>query len=643
MQCRIKYGALHILINVANQCWDVQDLIFVNSAMRFVIPLCKTSNTPALVAAGVALLCSMSYRERSRSRLIKAGAVRVLDPIAKTQRVDLNSVSADVARTNLRRHAACIMVALVKGHIDRKRLKREAQARKMRRLGSFFRNMVFHKCFIIWAQFAKSEIEHREKLQTAMKRMLNRTALLAFHRLLRYIARRHVKYDKMDTAIAFANRSLVARNRKFRNWKEYMYQHGSWWTPDAAMESMVKERCSSFVAHMTGHWFKVCFQAWHELLVKKKRAMRRWQNSALFFTFTSWTEYMYTEGPWWEPDDDLKRELDQKCGKFLAAMSGNYMQSTFSDWKTVVQRKKRAAQRWLNRCLTNMFDQWHDDVFVDTYELYMKVEDKCGHVRALISGQFQQICFRWWREHLAKIIKSKKFLTSIKNTPLRNAWQGWMDFMYQGSWWQPDDDLQAQLESKCGHLIAMMTGDATRVIIQQWHSVAHKNRRAMLRWKNQTLHHGWKGWFEFHMRETTRKRRSAIIRAKRRILELIDNWEEWICCTDERRFRRSLVGDAILMWVHRPEIWAFRTLDEHCQRERHHRFVVSRFRSRFELRPARNCLLMWVEQAEKQSHLRLLMYRIRNNSLVWSLTRWHDTVRQVSRLCTCIERHKPLP
>jgi hypothetical protein len=630
-------------MNVANQCWDVHDLIFMHGVVRLVIPLCKTSNTPALVAAAVALLCSMSYRERSRSKLIKAGAVRVLDPIARTERVDLNSVSAEIARTNLRRHAASVMTALAKGFLDRKRLRKEAHNKKMRRLGNFFGNLVFYKCLLMWMHLTRTEIDHRNKLQIAVRRLVNGALLRAFHRMIQYVERRHVKYGKLEVAIAFSSKSVLARNCMLRMWKEYMHKHGSWWAPDASMEEQIAKRCASFVALMAGHWSTLCFQAWKELLVKKKRAMKRWQNSAIYNALTCWTEYMYTEGSWWEPDGELKRELDQKCGKFLAAISGNYLQMAFSEWSVMVKKKKRATQRWFNRCLTNTFDQWHDVVFVDTYEMYMQVEAKCGHVRALISGEFCSMCFRWWCEYAAMSRKSKRFLSSIKNRPLRVGWESWLDLMFQGSWWQPDDDVQAQLQLKCGHLIAMISGDFTRAAMQQWNIIAQKNRKAMRRWKNQSLHHSWKGWVQFHEWKSADLRRAGIIRSKRRLAELQDNVWEWMSCVDERRYRRSLVGDAILMWLNFRQIWAFRTLDEFCQTQKYHRQVLLRFKTRYKMRPAYRGLVIWSVQVERQIRLRMLVHRIKNNCLVTAIGQWHDTMHEVrnslSPLCAAVPCH----
>ena len=40
------------------------------------------------------------------------------------------------------------------------------------------------------------------------------------------------------------------------------------------------------------------------------------------------------------------------------------------------RKSKRAKSRWLNRALSNCFDLWFDDVFVDAAELYLGLSNK---------------------------------------------------------------------------------------------------------------------------------------------------------------------------------------------------------------------------------------------------------------------------
>ena len=53
--------------------------------------------------------------------------------------------------------------------------------------------------------------------------------------------------------------------------------------------------------------------------------------------------------------------------------------------------------RWFNKCLTDCFDTWHDEIFVETYALYQEVQTKCSKVIALIGGDFIMRCFKLWK------------------------------------------------------------------------------------------------------------------------------------------------------------------------------------------------------------------------------------------------------
>lgn len=286
-------------------------------------------------------------------------------------------------------------------------------------------------------------------------------------------------------------------------------------------------------------------------------------------------------------------------------------------------------KRWLNRSMTNSFDEWHDRVFVEAYGLYEEVAQKCGKVLALISGEYLSICFHSWREHVEMINKGRGFLLTIKNKPLQDAWDGWVCFMCQGSWWEPDDDMQAQLDQKCGTLIAMMSGDFSRLMLTQWYEIAHKQRLAMLRWKNQSVFAVWKCWLLYHEWEGTRRRRVRIVSTKRRLECMREHLWEFISCVDESLHRRSLISDAVHMWLNFKIVWAFRSLDDHCQTEKHHRMVLDRFRNRFRMRPAQLCLRALQDYTDKQVHLRFLMHRIKNKVLVSCLHLWQDMLQEV--------------
>ena len=57
--------------------------------------------------------------------------------------------------------------------------------------------------------------------------------------------------------------------------------------------------------------------------------------------------------------------LEEKCSHFMALLSGDWVKNSFKGWADAARKSKRAKSRWLNRALSNCFDLWFDDVFVD--------------------------------------------------------------------------------------------------------------------------------------------------------------------------------------------------------------------------------------------------------------------------------------
>jgi hypothetical protein len=241
--------------------------------------------------------------------------------------------------------------------------------------------------------------------------------------------------------------------------------------------------------------------------------------------------------------------------------------------------------------MSNCFDLWHDDVFVDAAELYLRVQKKCSKVVALIGGEMRAACFHSWEQHSKKMSKSRRFLQKVVRAPMVQGWENWVAWMCEeGPWWEPGRELQEQLDAKCGHVLALISGDVLRHALLEWANMCRRNKRALRRWKQQSEHHMIVLWKDFAAQERDWKR---IIVTIRRARSLHLRWEalvDWLFIAQERRYNRSLVGDACLLWVNTAVIRAFRALDELCQEQKYYRRVVADFRRRFELRPAARCL-----------------------------------------------------
>jgi hypothetical protein len=327
---RVKYGCLHIATNIANKHWGAHEVLLHHGILHAIGPIVRAGNTPALTAAAVALLCCISYNHKARMRIIRSGVVSAIRAVSRSEKRELNAISANIARHNLEGHAASLIAALGRGFLARVEAKQQARQRLMKRLGHFFSNCVVYKCFLIWRSFRLEMMEFRQKMKQANALLFNRGLLNGFRALLGYMQHRRVKYDKQDRADMLAQRSLTARNMMLRMWVEYMYKHGPWWQPDAELEALVKEKCSHFLALMSGQWTMLTFEAWKDIIVKKHRALKRWKNATLHFGFDLWVEYMCDQGPWWEPEDAVKKLLQEKCAHFLALISGDWKRNCFT-------------------------------------------------------------------------------------------------------------------------------------------------------------------------------------------------------------------------------------------------------------------------------------------------------------------------
>ena len=626
---RVKYGCLHIATNIANKHWGAHDVLLHHGIVHHLGPILRAGNTPALTAAGVALLCCMSYNHKARMKILRCGVVAATRAIARSEKRELNAVSANIARYNLEGHAASLISSLSRGFLARIYAKRAAKERKLKRLAQFFGNSVVFKCFLRLQVHRAEMIEYRAKMKKANAILFNRGLLGGFQGFVKYWRYRGEKRGKNERAQQKADASLVCRNRLFALYVCYMYKEGPWWQPDPALEAVIKEKCAHFLALLSGQWEMLTFEAWKDIIVKKHRALKRWKNASLHRGFDLWLEYMCEHGPWWEPSEETKRQLEEKCSHFLALMSGDWLRTCFKGWGELVRKNKRARSRWINGALHNCFDMWFDDVFVEAAELYLKVQKQCSKVVALIGGEMRAACFHSWQHYSNKMSKSRRFLNKIVRAPMTQGWENWVLWMCEeGPWWEPGRELQEQLDAKCGRVLALINGDVLRLSFKEWQGMYRKNKRALLRWKQQSEHHMMTMWKDFTAQERDWHRIKAEIELGRRRNFKWETLVDWSFIVQQRRYNRALLGDACLVWVNQAVIRAYRALDAWCQEQKHYRKVVADFRRRFELRPAARCLGFLWEYVDKQIHMRLLMKRIKHHHIIECLTKWNDVVQE---------------
>lgn len=626
---KVKFGCLHILINIANKHWPCHKVMFHHQLVQTVLPILKAGNTPALVGAAVAYMCSLSYNHESKHTLVKTGVVSPMKSIARSEKQQVNAVSANIARMNLEGYAASKMCALGRGFLARLAAKRAARARKMQRLGNFFTNVVVWKCLTLWVRFRQDCIDYRDKTARAMNLLFNRSKHVGLRAFAGYTDMRHAKYEREERAATFRGKSVVARNLMFHMWVEFMVEHASWWEPEDSMEAEVKKKSSKFAALMSGQWVSMCFSEWRLLLQKKHKAMQRWANAATFLGWSLWVEYMYLEGPWWEPDDALQRQLDEKCGRVVSMLGGDFLRSCVREWARTAKKQKKAKARFLKQSLSHCFDEWFDSVFVDAAALYEQVALRCSKFLALMSGQYFTTAFKCWKDHASKMAKSKRFLQRISNAPAVQCWELWVEYMFrEGSWWVPEPETLELLNQKCSRILAVINGDNLRSSLMAWHDLAHKNAVAMKRWQQQTEHWAIGLWQLLVADSRYFKTLQDKIKAKRLKWFKWENFVDWNFRVKQEGYARSLRTDAVHMWINVGLIKAFRSMDEFCQTSKHRRQVIGKFQMRWRMRPAQLSLLGIRDYVDQQMNLRWLMRRINNYRALQLLQEWREIVHE---------------
>jgi len=366
---RVRYGCLFIATNIAQSNYDAHMVMFHHGLVKSGVVSLKLGNTSALVSVAIGLVACLSQNNDNMHRLLKLGAMRGIRNVARAQKSEMNSAGAAQARSGLEAYAASRVTAIVRGFLGRLRAADMRHARVMKRLGNFFTNAVVWKCFLRLGFWREYQIKYRADIKKAGALLFNSTIAAGFKAFQHNVHKKRNKYGKHDAALSFLGQSPVSRDRLFHKWKEYMREHGAWWAPDQRMERQIAAKCKSFVAHLAGHWVSLCFEGWKELLVKKHRAMSRWKNSSLHFAVDLWVLYMSTEGPWWEPDEQTKRLLDEKCGSLIAHMSGDFQRAALIGWADVSRKARRARARFLHASLSFAFDTWTDETFVAAAEL----------------------------------------------------------------------------------------------------------------------------------------------------------------------------------------------------------------------------------------------------------------------------------
>jgi len=128
----------------------------------------------------------------------------------------------------------------------------------------------------------------------------------------------------------------------------------------------------------------------------------------------------------WKNDVRLRQRLVGVGASLFRKLMGGVFgdekaKETFSAWKLIVTKQKRAKIFWRNGCLIYAWSLWVDGM-QDVWAVKNEVRRKCANVVAMISGDMFRACFRSWAEI---ILKKARALKRWQNSTLTHMWHNW--------------------------------------------------------------------------------------------------------------------------------------------------------------------------------------------------------------------------
>ena len=165
----------------------------------------------------------------------------------------------------------------------------------------------------------------------------------------------------------------------------------------------------------------------------------------------------------------------------------------------------------------------------------------------------------------------------------------------------------------------------------EWKDMMIKNMKAKKRRKHFGLYTAWRAYKQWlkdlkHFRHIQNQ-----IKTKWRNIQTREQFYQFKDCVDGRLYNRSLVGDAILMWMNKQIIHPFRSLYEHAQQQIHYRKTVAQFRRRYELRGVMPLARAWQElaheRAERKRLVKRAVFELYRRLITTAVDTWKNIIR----------------
>ena len=181
------------------------------------------------------------------------------------------------------RHQAAIKIQkIMRGWLARKKVTRDRNAMKMKRLGNFLHNSCFLKCWMNWVRHTDDAAHFKEVVGRTLGRWLNMGMVRGFNALRMYAENKNTKRQHVHNAAMLAvKREMDPALRIWGYWADYMDDLRELW-------SKVGEKCGNFMHMLTGNFVKMAFAEWKDMMIKNLKAKKRRKHFGLY---TAWRAY----------------------------------------------------------------------------------------------------------------------------------------------------------------------------------------------------------------------------------------------------------------------------------------------------------------------------------------------------------------
>jgi len=324
---------------------------------------------------------------------------------------------------------------------------------------------------------------------------------------------------------------------------------------------------------------------------------------------------------------------NEKMGREQAAIK---IQKIMRGW-LARKRIKRERQELKMKRLGNFL---HNSCFLKCWMSWVRHTDEAAHFKEVVGrtlGRWLNMgmvrgfnAMRMYAEHkkTKRLHVHNAALLAVKREmdPCMRIWGYWADYMddLRELWWN--------VGQKCGNFLHMLTGNFVKMAFAEWKDMMVKNMKAKKRRKQFGLYTAWRAYRQWLT--DLKKFRAIQQKLKQKYFNILtrEQFYQFKDCVDERLYNRSLVGDAILMWMNKQIIHPFRSIYDHAQQQIHYRKTVAQFRRRYELRGVMPLARAWQEyaseKAEQKRKVKQAVFQLYRRIVQTAVDTWKNIIKE---------------